>query len=677
VDFYLGNSFIWRDKFRANYVRAVRNEQPQELGHFVDNEDFTVTDTSTGLMWQQVTDPNRHTWLEALAYCEGASLSGYDDWRLPTVKELVSLVDRSNYGHLDTEFFPDPESVYWSSTTYFPHTSRAWIVNFFNANDGPDLKLSSHYVLAVRGGQKQLSEHLIILTPSQGSVWENDDFGTGQSMPITWETQNIPGNVEITLSRDGGKTWEIIINNTPNDGTFSWDIIGTISYNCMLKIIPLDEPTKATVQGLFSIVRGNQLGKNYGLFVGSNKGWGFFKGGYPLRGGVHARLFRQHIDQYMPIENYDNSLLEQDYENRDNVLDIANKILEIGATIDTEDTFIFYYCGHGGTNNDTLQGLVTQDSNNQIEIPPAYHFTNGISDRWLKDRLIEFPQETKKVIILDACYSGGFWDELQDVPNIAFLASTTKDTFSLPSLDLEFGSVYSTKLLEGLEPKIPGGFIAKADEDGDGHFSFYDLHDYTTDALTVLFGTYGGQELPILNWEPETGYATWESITTQFFGDDITLGTRSVGNQKPVAVAGPDRYSYADINGSGTILLSGIGSMDPDGDSLSYLWSLNGNNIGSTGTLEITLPVGIHTFELVVKDGILNSDPDYVTVRILSSADFNADGDVNLADVLLVFNSITRIDQERIISKESDVNGDGKIGLEEIIYILQKIADLR
>jgi len=58
---------------------------------YADNGDGTVTDTNTGLMWQQ--DPgDKKSFDEAVAGADEFTLAGYDDWRLPTIKELYSLI---------------------------------------------------------------------------------------------------------------------------------------------------------------------------------------------------------------------------------------------------------------------------------------------------------------------------------------------------------------------------------------------------------------------------------------------------------------------------------------------------------------------------------------------------------------------------------------------------------
>ncbi len=61
---------------------------------YVDNGDGTVTDLVTGLMWQQAVG-DKVTYDEAVAGADSFDLAGYTDWRLPTIKELYSLMDFS------------------------------------------------------------------------------------------------------------------------------------------------------------------------------------------------------------------------------------------------------------------------------------------------------------------------------------------------------------------------------------------------------------------------------------------------------------------------------------------------------------------------------------------------------------------------------------------------------
>ncbi|UUX91980.1 Lcl C-terminal domain-containing protein [Methanoplanus endosymbiosus] len=77
------------------FVRAIRGDTTYGINDFVDNGDGTVTDKATGLMWSQDDNGEMLYWEEALAYAESATISGYDDWRLPNIKELQSIADYS------------------------------------------------------------------------------------------------------------------------------------------------------------------------------------------------------------------------------------------------------------------------------------------------------------------------------------------------------------------------------------------------------------------------------------------------------------------------------------------------------------------------------------------------------------------------------------------------------
>jgi hypothetical protein len=105
--------------------------------------DETVTDNVNGLVWQRAVDPSTYTWAAARTYCEGLTLAGSSDWRLPTITELESLVDRRRSSpSLDTAAFPNtPSAAFWSSTAYAGSSTDAWVVFFstgYASFVGPD-----------------------------------------------------------------------------------------------------------------------------------------------------------------------------------------------------------------------------------------------------------------------------------------------------------------------------------------------------------------------------------------------------------------------------------------------------------------------------------------------------------------------------------------------------------
>lgn len=117
-----------------------------------DNNNGTLTDEMTGIMWQQETTLKVMTWDQAVDYCKGLNLGGYTDWRLPTIEELKSVVDYTRFDPaINVIYFPNIISnPYWSSTTNAYYMKHVWCVHFFHGYDYYYNKDNSYYVIAVR-----------------------------------------------------------------------------------------------------------------------------------------------------------------------------------------------------------------------------------------------------------------------------------------------------------------------------------------------------------------------------------------------------------------------------------------------------------------------------------------------------------------------------------------------
>lgn len=111
----------------------------------------TWIDPKTGLEWQFVS-PGQMTWHEAMEYASTLSLDGKEDWRLPSARELETLLDRSKYRPVVREEVPFRDELsYWSSTTFSENTSNAWIVMFDGAYILSYSKGNQYHVRCVRG----------------------------------------------------------------------------------------------------------------------------------------------------------------------------------------------------------------------------------------------------------------------------------------------------------------------------------------------------------------------------------------------------------------------------------------------------------------------------------------------------------------------------------------------
>ncbi len=147
---------------------------------YVPQEDGTVIDLETWLQWEQkvnldfltsAADPhdadNTYTWsisrdaadgaafTSFLATLNASAFAGYNDWRLPSVLELASLVDLSVTGCgafspcIDPIVGPTRMGCYWTSNTGVS-PSEAYIVCFHNGWQNPASKKGAAYVRAVR-----------------------------------------------------------------------------------------------------------------------------------------------------------------------------------------------------------------------------------------------------------------------------------------------------------------------------------------------------------------------------------------------------------------------------------------------------------------------------------------------------------------------------------------------
>lgn len=115
-----------------------------------------VKDLTTGLIWSRHTiGTERHEWSDAKQIAADVRLCGWSDWRLPTRKELLSIVDDTRVSPaINKDFFECKSDWYWTSTEAARSSGYAWIVLFGYGNSGWNFRGNyGGFVRAVRVGQ--------------------------------------------------------------------------------------------------------------------------------------------------------------------------------------------------------------------------------------------------------------------------------------------------------------------------------------------------------------------------------------------------------------------------------------------------------------------------------------------------------------------------------------------
>jgi hypothetical protein len=205
---------------------------------YVDNGDGTVTDLNTGLTWTRSPDldgdgdidiDDKLTFSEALTYASGTlnpqNFGGYSDWRLPSMKELYSLMDfrgrdvdpmgvSGGTPFIDTDYFDFGygdlaageriiDAQFWSSNVYVGtvfngqqatfglNLADGRIKGYPSGSSGPVLKLN--YVYFVRGntdyGVNDFTDNGdgTITDRATNLMWSRNDSGDEDDNGKTWE----------------------------------------------------------------------------------------------------------------------------------------------------------------------------------------------------------------------------------------------------------------------------------------------------------------------------------------------------------------------------------------------------------------------------------------------------------------------------------------------------------
>jgi len=132
---------------------------------YADKANGLVLDAQTNLVWAKCSHGQTYSsgactgsavsmnWQDAFGVVQSAntgSLLGHNDWRLPNVAELRTLVDKACAPAINDSVFPTSSSDYWSSSPSVLSPNNAWFVSFAEGKEQSAQKDGLHYVRLVR-----------------------------------------------------------------------------------------------------------------------------------------------------------------------------------------------------------------------------------------------------------------------------------------------------------------------------------------------------------------------------------------------------------------------------------------------------------------------------------------------------------------------------------------------
>lgn len=139
--------------------RLNANNRTRFVAKTIDG-DVVVFDRATGLCW--AADGNEAgcnngaeiSWAGGIAYANALDFAGFTDWRMPNIKELLSIINyvRVTPALLEPPFINTGIVIYWSSTTYAAVDSAAWLCDFDTGSTTLVVKTDTELIRCVRKG---------------------------------------------------------------------------------------------------------------------------------------------------------------------------------------------------------------------------------------------------------------------------------------------------------------------------------------------------------------------------------------------------------------------------------------------------------------------------------------------------------------------------------------------
>jgi hypothetical protein len=227
----------------ANTLGFMRCARGDALESTYSSDGATVTDLSTGLVWENQGNSTKYTWKDALTYCENLNLGGKSDWRLPNYKELLSIVDYTKNNPAISAPFSAQSTSYWTSSTRYDHPNNGFYVDFTTGYASYYFSKSyTNCVRCVRGGITNAVVAVLAHAPSSPTIartatitvggtgvssymYRLDNGGWSQALsittPISLAGLSAGSHVLTVLGQNSHGVWQNL--DTPT--TAAWTVV--------------------------------------------------------------------------------------------------------------------------------------------------------------------------------------------------------------------------------------------------------------------------------------------------------------------------------------------------------------------------------------------------------------------------------------------------------------------
>ncbi|MGD9732711.1 MAG: DUF1566 domain-containing protein [Desulfamplus sp.] len=210
---------------------------------YTESDIYDVVTDSKGKMWESIGSTQMMDWDAACYRCNNLTLAGMSDWRLPTVKELETIVnERMSPTTIDAEFTAQA-GPYWTKSVPSNYDTNAFMVSFTDGQSAIQDKTTPLYIRCVRDGSSQANELKIkwdikhiaaattnLMSDTPATIVAAD--GTVPSLPLISRGTAVGHKIEfaVTSILDSNNTaLDDITEETKVD--YFWTIKGTSIYN--------------------------------------------------------------------------------------------------------------------------------------------------------------------------------------------------------------------------------------------------------------------------------------------------------------------------------------------------------------------------------------------------------------------------------------------------------------